>query len=153
MNTSEAIFERRAGRNRRTLTWRTVFYGYLRSNRRLLRRAEDADGLFIDWHHPWLFFLALGIMILSCVDAFMTLQLIERGMLEVNPVMAMALERGVATFTASKLFMTGASILVLVFLARTHLLNIIRTGLLLTVFFSIYCCLVTYQFVNLLPVL
>lgn len=153
MNTGEAIFERRASRDRRRFSWRTVLFGYLRSNRRVLRRTEDASSLFIDWHHPWLFFLALGTMLLSCLDAFMTLQLIERGMVEVNPVMAMALDRGVSTFAVSKLAMTGTSILMLVFLARTYLLKFIRTGLLLTFFFSAYCCLVCYQFVNLLPLL
>jgi hypothetical protein len=74
MNSGEAIVERRTSNNRRVVTWRTAMYGFLRSNRRQLRREEDADGLFIDWHHPWLFFLALGIMMLSCADAFMTLR-------------------------------------------------------------------------------
>lgn len=153
VNTGEAILERRSSRNRRTSTWRTVFYGFMRSNRRVLRRAEDANSLFIDWHHPWLFFLSLGIMIMSCVDAFMTLQLIERGMVEINPVMAMALGGGAATFAVSKVLLTGISILILVYLAKTLLLNILRTGVLLTFFFSVYCCLVCYQFVNLLPML
>ena len=153
MSANEAIYERRSSRDRRTSSWRTVFYGFLRSNRRSLRREEDADSLFIDWHHPWLFFLALGIMLLSCVDAFMTLQLIDRGMSEINPVMAMALGGGAATFAVSKIAMTGVSILMLVYLARTYLLKYIRTGLLLTFFFNVYCCLVCYQFVSLLPVL
>ncbi|MCP5131581.1 MAG: hypothetical protein H6985_18610 [Pseudomonadales bacterium] len=153
MRAGEAICERRASTDRRTFSWRTVVYGFLYSKRRALRRPEDAGSLFIDWHHPWLFFLALGIMILSCVDAFMTLQLIERGMVEVNPVMAKALGGGAATFAISKILMTGISILMLVYLARTYLLRVIRTGFLLTVFFNIYCCLVCYQFVSLLPML
>lgn len=153
MSTSESIYERRAYQTRRVLTWRTALYGFLRSNRRESRRAEEVDGLFADWHHPWLFFLALGIMVLSCVDAFMTLQLIERGMVEVNPVMAMALGQSAATFAVSKIILTGVSILIMVFLARTYFMQVMRTGLLLTFFFSVYCCLVCYQFVNLLLVI
>ena len=92
-------------------------------------------------------------MLLSFVDAFMTLKLIDHGMIEANPVMAVALAQGTASFAAGKFAMTGAGILTLVFLARTYFLKVIRTGLLLTVFFSTYCCLVCYQFVHLMRVL
>ena len=118
-----------------------------------MRRAEDSVNLFPDWHHPWLFFLALGIMILSCIDAFMTLQLLSHGMSEVNPAMAALLGQGTATFTATKIAMTGTSVLILVYLANTQFMNFLRTGLLLTFFFSTYCCLVCYQLVHLLRVM
>lgn len=150
MDTSRVTTDRREYRGRRAFSWHTVLFGYMRSRRRVLRRAEDADSIFVDWHHPWLFFLAVGIMILSCLDAFMTLQLINHGMWEANPVMAAALNQGTATFAACKLTMTGTSIMILVFFARTHFLNRLRTGLLLTVFFSVYCCLVCYEFIHLL---
>ena len=150
MSASCGIAERRTYSSRRTFSWRTVLFGHLHSHRRVFRRAEDADSAFIDWHGSWLFFLALGIMLLSCVDAFMTLQLIERGMIEVNPVMATVMRQGTAAFAISKLAMTGISILILVFLSRTQFMRFLRTGLLLTIFFSAYCCLICYQFVHLL---
>ena len=155
MDTHQAIVDRRRYSSRRTFSWRTALFGFLRSHRRTLRRAEEAhaESVFIDWHHPWLFFLAVGIMLLSCVDAFMTLRLLEHGMVEVNPIMAVMLERGTASFSASKFAITGIGVLILVFLARTYFMNLLRTGLLLTVFFSIYSCLVCYQFVHLLRVL
>ena len=107
----------------------------------------------MDWHHPWLFFLSVGIMLLSCTDAFLTLLLIERGMIEANPVMAAVLGQGAATFAVSKVFMTGTSILILVFLAKFQFMNRLRTGLFLTLFFSLYSCLVCYELVHLLAVL
>jgi len=139
--------------DRRSLSWRTALFGFARSRRRSLRRDEDADALFLDWHHPWLFFLAVGTMIMSCIDAFMTLQLLQHGMTEVNPVMAAILEQGTAAFAAVKVTMTGTSILILVFLAKTRFLKRIRAGLFLTVFFSFYACLICYEFVALLRVL
>lgn len=153
IKTGQAITDRREFQTRRSFSWRTVVFGFLRSNRRNLRRADDTDGVFIDWHHSWLFFLAVGIMILSCLDAFMTLQLINRGMEEVNPAMAAAMSQGTATFAATKISLTGVGILILVFLARTYFMNILRTGLLLTVIFSVYCCLVCYELVHLLRIL
>lgn len=150
---SEAILERRAIIDRRQFSWRTVLFGFARSRRHSLRRGEDADILFLDWHHPWLFFLAVGIMLLSCVDAFMTLQLLERGMYEANPFMAAVLTESTATFAATKMALTGTGIMILVFLAKARFLNRLRTGLFLTLFFTFYACLVCYEFVNLMRVL
>ena len=153
MATSEAITERRNLVDRRHFTWRTVFYGFFRSRRHGLRRDQDAEVLFLDWHHPWLFFLAVGTMSLSCVDAFLTLELLQRGMIEANPVMAAMLEQGVGLFAASKMALTGTAILALVYLAKAHFLNRFRTGLFMTVIFSCYACLVCYELVSLFQVL
>jgi len=150
MELSEAITNKRASDDRRIFGWRTVLFGFMRSRRHVLRREIDADVLFIDWHHPWLFFLAVGTMLMSCMDAFMTLQLLNRGMVEANPVMAALLGQGTTTFAVSKMLMTGTSILILVFLAKARFLNRFRTGLILTAFFSIYACLVCYEFVFLI---
>ncbi len=150
MEVSEAILEKRAIDDRRLFTWRTVFYGFFRSRRHSLRREEDAEILFLDWHHPWLFFLAVGTMIMSCLDAFMTLQLLDHGMYEANPLMATLLGYGAGMFASTKILMTGTSILILVFLAKARFLNRVRTGLILTLFFSFYACLICYEFVHLM---
>ena len=153
MELSEAMVDKRAADDRRAFSWRTVFFGFLRSRRHTYRRDDGSDVLFIDWHHPWLFFLSVGIMLMSCLDAFMTLQLIDRGMVEVNPVMAMVIGQGATAFAASKLFMTATGILALVFLAKARFMNRVRTGLFLTIFFSFYACLVCYEFIFLLQTL
>ncbi|MGA8203017.1 MAG: DUF5658 family protein [Woeseiaceae bacterium] len=145
-----SIADKRAAVDRRKFSWKTVLFGYFRSRRHNVRRGGDGDVVFLDWHHPWLFFLAVGTMIMSGLDAFLTLQLIDHGMLEANPMMAALLGRGTAAFAASKMLMTGTSILILVFLAKTRFLNRMRAGILLTVFFSAYACLVCYEFVQLL---
>ena len=136
--------------DRRYFGWRTVLYGFLRSRRRSARRGSESESLFTDWHHPWLFFLATATMLLSSLDAFFTLQLLERGSTELNPVMASVLGISTQTFAATKMLLTGFGILVVVFLSRSRLFNRMRTGLVLTGFFSIYCCLVCYEFVLLI---
>ena len=153
MDLTETINEKRAPTDRRIFGWKTVLFGFLRSRRHRLRREADAHIQFLDWHHPWLFFLAVGTMILSCLDAFMTLQLLERGMMEVNPIMAAVLGKSTTVFAVSKMAMTGVGLLALVFLAKARFLNRIRTGLLLTACFSAYACLVCYEFVSLLQML
>ena len=140
---------RAAAVDRRAFGWRTVVFGYMLSRRRYHRREVDNEVVFLDWHHPWLFFLSVGTMLLSVADAFLTLLLIERGMIEANPVMRLAMDQGTALFVGTKLAMTAFGILVLVFLAKQQFLNRFRTGLVLTVFFSAYACLVCYELVSL----
>lgn len=147
------IAEQRALTDRRQFGWRTVLFGFLRSRRHGTRRSDDGDVVFLDWHHPWLFFLAVGTMLMSGLDAFLTLQLLQRGMLEANPVMAGAMDVSTATFAATKMAMTGFGILTLVFLAKARILNRLRVGLLLTTLFSGYACLICYEIVSLLKLL
>lgn len=140
----------RSATDRRNFSWRTVLFGFFRSRRRDSRRVGELDPLFTDYHHPWLFFLAIGIMLMSCLDAFMTLQLLDRGATEVNPVMALVIGKSTATFAVTKMLLTSIAILTLVFLARAVFMKRIRAGLLLTFFFSVYAVLVCYEFVYLI---
>jgi len=150
MDVSTTVAEQREDEDRRTFSWRTVTYGFTLSRRHTHRRSADDEVIFLDWHHPWLFFLATGTMLLSCADAFLTLLLLERGMIEANPIMNVVMTQGTAVFTSTKLAMTAFGIFVLVFLAKVRFLNRMRTGLFLTTFFTFYACLVCYELVNLL---
>ena len=153
MAIDKAALELRSCVERRSFSWRTVAYGFALSRRHTHRRAEDEEVIFLDWHHPWLFFLATGTMLLSCADAFLTLQLLSRGMIEANPLMNAVMGYGTAVFTGTKLAMTAFGIFVLVFLAKARFLNRLRVGLFLTTFFSAYACLVCYELVNLFKLL
>jgi hypothetical protein len=115
---SDKLANRRDPDERREFSWRTVFFGFMRSRRHASRRDDDSGVIFMDWHHPWLFFLAVGIMLLSCADAFLTLTLMEHGMIEANPVMAAMLGQSAATFAVSKVVMTGTQRLLLPRLLR-----------------------------------
>lgn len=146
------ISQARDSDDRRQFSWRTVIFGFLRSRRRTTRRNNEDAPVYTDWHHPWLFFLAIGTMLLSCMDALLTLQLIDRGAVEINPVMAIVMDKGTLVFAATKMLLTGLGILVLVFMSRSRVFNLLRTGLVLTAFFSAYACLVCYEFIYLLRV-
>lgn len=148
--TTQLELDKRGLSDRREFGWRTVLYGFLRSRRRSHRRSTEDQPLFLDWHHPWLFFLATGTMLLSSLDALFTLELLDRGAMEVNPFMALAIGQGVSVFATSKMLLTAGGILMLVFLSRSLLFNRLRTGVFLTIFFTLYACLVCYQFVLLL---
>ena len=147
------LSERRSSAERRALSWKTMVFGYAFSRRTTNRRYSESVEIFNDWYHPWLFLLSLGIMLLSCLDAFLTLQLLSLGMIEANPVMAAAMRYGTDTFVIIKVAVTGLAILTLVFFSRVEFFNVFRTGLLLTFFFCLYCCLICYEFVCLMDAL
>ena len=78
---AEIDTNRRQFPDRRAYSWQMVVDGHRRSRRRDSRRSGNATAVFVDWYHPWLFLLSLGIMLLSCLDAFLTLQLLNLGMI------------------------------------------------------------------------
>lgn len=149
MERAEHYPEYRSRPDRRTFSWRTVVVGFARSRRRSARRSAEGESLFSDWHHPWLFFLAIGIMLLSSADALMTLTLMQLGANEANPLMHRAMEQSMASFAAIKMALTAVGVLALVFLARAKLLNLFRAGAILTAVFLMYACLICYELVML----
>jgi hypothetical protein len=153
LEVSSDIINDRTDVDRRTFTWRTVLFGFLFSRRRDYRRTSEGQAIFTDYHHPWLFFLATGIMVLSGMDAVFTLRLLDLGAIELNPVMAALIGKGTFTFALTKMLLTSFGILALVFLARSMFMERFRTGAILTIFFVFYASLVCYEFVSLISII
>ena len=103
--------ERRRGGDRRRLTLRSFLQGGFNPRRRGGRRAGEQH-LPIDWHEPYLLFLALTILLLSVADAFLTLTLIMGGAQEANPLLAYVLRDRPEWFAAIKMVLTGGGVLV-----------------------------------------
>jgi hypothetical protein len=138
------IVERRNGGDRRRLTLRTFLQGGLTPRRRSGRRATDLV-LIVDWHEPHLLFLAIGILLLSVADAFLTLTLLTRGAQEANPVLDYVLNAHPELFAAAKMCLTGAGVLVLVALARATVFRIIRVTSIMQWFLLGYAALIGYE--------
>jgi hypothetical protein len=65
--------------------------------------------------------IILTMVMLSVIDAFLTLELIHRGATEVNPVMAYYLSHGPLVFFLVKYFLTAASILLVLMHKNVYL--------------------------------
>ena len=150
---TEEISNNRVDADRRSFSWRTVVFGFLLSRRRESRRTSEGEALFADYHHPWLFFLATGIMVLSVMDAIFTLRLLDLGAIELNPLMAAVIGQGTVTFALTKMLLTSFGILALVFLAKSRFIERFRTSAILTVFFIFFAVLVCYEFVSLMRII
>ena len=142
-----AFPDRRSGSDRRrqaTLTWRSFLFG---GRREAFRRQEDRQRAFyLDRYRQSLFAVLLGIVLLSVIDAILTLILIDNGAVEINPVMAFYLEVGPHAFVAVKYALTSIGVLVLL-LFRNYVLKSlrIRAGAFIYVALAAFLLVVTWQ--------
>ncbi len=89
--------------------------------------------------------MAIGILLLSVADAFLTLVLLQGGAAEMNPIMALLVYRSVAVFAALKIAMTGASIMLMVLLARYRFMRMLRVEWVLYGVLAVYASLICYE--------
>jgi len=138
--------ERRARPDRRRRIWWAFLYGSIRPRRRRVgRRTDDERFQATDWHGAHLWAVSVCILILSVVDAFLTLTLMSGGAVEVNPFMAALMGHGIGVFAILKIAMTGACVMMMVFLARYRFMRVVRVELLLYGVLLTYVVLVGHE--------
>ena len=143
--------ERRQRTDRRHRAWWSVLYGSFNPRRRRpARRTNDPRFHPIDWYSAHLLAVSIGILLFSAADAFLTGILLVNGADEVNPIMAVLVYRNVAVFAGLKMAMTGAGIVVMVFLARYRFMRLIRVELVLYAVLLVYAWLIGYE-ISMLP--
>lgn len=141
----QMVRERRySGDDRRRTTLRTFLQSGFTPRRRGGRRAGE-QYLPIDWHEPYLLFLALTILLLNVADAFLTLTLLTIGAREANPIIAFVLEQHPRMFAVTKIGLTSVGVLVLVAVARARIFNMMRVGTLLHAVLVGYAALIAYE--------
>jgi len=99
-----------------------------------------------DWFHAQWLATAMLIMILSSVDAVLTLALISRGAIEINPLMEPLVRGSGHGFAFWKLGLTSMGVVVLTLAARLRVFGGIPVGCLLYVVLCGYLVLVGYEF-------
>jgi hypothetical protein len=114
--------DKRRGIDRRTNNKARLKYLLFNGRRERFRRDEDKGKAFIfDRYNQKLFFAITAILILSILDAVLTLVVIQRGASELNPVMAYFLEHGTPTFIVAKYVLTSIGVLILLIFKNVFL--------------------------------
>jgi hypothetical protein len=136
----------RRDRERRRRVWWSVCYGSFNPRRRSApRRSGDGGVHFLDWHSAHLLAVSIGILLLCVVDAFLTLMLLQRGAVEVNPFMAGLIHRNVAMFGALKMAMTSVGIILMVYVARYRFMRLLQVEWVLYGVLIAYASLILYE--------
>ena len=117
----------------------------LRGRRRALRRASDQRGVCLDWHPPSLWIVALGIVLLSVLDAAFTLILTQHGANEANPLLRPLLARDVHEFLNVKLLLTAVPVVLLVAHSRLVIYGNIKVERIVQGLLLIYLTVIVYE--------
>jgi hypothetical protein len=118
--------ERRSGKDRRTNQLPKLKYILYCGRRAKARRDDDLQRTFyFDRYSSKLFAAIVAILLLSVLDALLTLYLIDNGSSELNPIMSYFLNHGPFVFMGAKYFLTCLGVLILllfrnVFIARSN---------------------------------
>jgi len=112
-----------------------ALYGHRRRPRRAMERYyHGRAGYFVDVYRREIGLLSVLLLLLSCADAFMTLQLLQLGAVEINPAMDYLIKGNVQSFVSFKVALTALSILLFVRYSNFHVIggikvvNIMRTA-------------------------
>ncbi len=111
-----------------------------------VRRAE-ANAAYVDnyaWH---IGFCCLTIVLLSATDAFLTLNILARGGMELNEFMAVLIEDNTSKFVMFKLALTSLAAIFLVIHHEVEIMARFRCKNLLYAILTGYLCLVSYELV------
>lgn len=139
--------------DRRHFTLKTILYGFINPRRRNPRRVEDKGSYHADFFDRALLYPAVGTVLLSAMDALLTLISIGNGQAtEVNSLMASLIETGSASFAAWKLVGTIVGVVILMSMANMRVLAGLRAKSVLYILFGGYALLVSYQLLELLTV-
>lgn len=109
--------ERRSGHDRRaegTPFFKFLFFG---GKRQKLRRIEDSRRITVfDYYQPTLLVAILTVLCLSLLDAALTLMLLDKGAVELNPVMQYYITLGPVIFVVVKYSLTALALIIMVVL-------------------------------------
>ncbi len=141
----DSAAERRTGQDRRRHSWRTLTYCGLQGRGRRRTARRDGHSYYLDWYKPGLVFTGLAVLLLSCVDALLTLTLLNRGAYEANLLMARLLETSDAVFVVTKVTMTAIGIVFLLMHSHFRLLKVTSGRHILQILVPVYAALIIYE--------
>jgi len=139
--------ERRSGRDRRTQRFGDIRWLLKTGRRRQVRRQADRRKLLLLDAYPSNMLYAISlILMLSVADAMLTLWLIGKGAMEINPVMAYYLKLGPNIFMIIKYLMTASAVTIIVLLNYTIIRSFrIQIGHLLNGFAGCFIMVVMWE--------
>ncbi len=131
-------------RDRPTSPWDALFGRRRRGRHR--RATDDRRLVFVDRSSAWVFLLILLLLIMTIVDGLITLDLLDTGCEEANPLMRYLLERGQMAFLLGKYILTAIGLPFLIAFKNHRLFRTrFRVGYLIPAFVSLYFLLLYYQ--------
>lgn len=133
--------------DRRSMHMQSLLYSLFKRRRKGSRRSADRHkGHYVDLHEPKLVVIAAAILIMSSLDAYFTLLLLQYGAEEINPLMKMLIDMDVALFIKTKFAITAFCVVFIIVHKNFWLLkNRIKVHSLIPATMIMYLVLINYQ--------
>ncbi len=113
---------------------------------RARRAAEHRRPYFVDRFSATFFVLIIAVLVLCVVDGVLTLELLQRGGEEFNPLMGWLLVHGMRSFLVGKYALTAVGLPLLLIFKNYYLFRTrFRVGHLLPIIVALYLVLIAYQ--------
>jgi len=138
------MHERRLRIERRRSILRALWEGNFARRGITPRRSRESHPVVTDWFHAQWLAVGILILLLCSADALLTLTLIARGAVEINPFMAALLGGSGHAFAGWKVGMTAVGVVFLIVLARLRVFGR-AVGPILYVILGMYAVLVCYE--------
>ena len=151
-NMHDNIVIERRHKKRRRFSLQSFLGALFTLRRRRSRRIDDQSNSYIDWYEPWPLVASLVIILLSCLDAFLTLVLLNHGAVELNILMDWLIKKDIRTFAAAKIAVTSMALIVLVMHFNFRIYRVLTVRYLMHVLMPLYALLIAHE-INLLSVL
>ena len=131
--------------NRRRFTLQSLSGALFTLRRRQARRETDKINSYIDWYEPGPLIASVLIILLSSLDAFLTLVLLKHGAVELNVLMGWLIQMDIRTFAAVKLGVTSLALVVLVLHFNFYIYRVLPVRYLIYALMPLYAFLIAHE--------
>jgi len=137
--------ERRLSADRRQQTLLSIAQGTRYQRRISNRRRKDDQTYLVDVYDMGLVMVALAVIVMSCVDAFFTLNLLKLGAVELNVFMDVLISSDERAFLYVKLGATALGVIFLTAMSRYRVFGVLPVRRILESVCAIYACLIIWE--------
>ena len=132
--------------DRRKGSFKTFIFSLHNGRRSEVRRKqESAIPYYTDFYEFWVGLNVIFIISLSALDSFFTLQILERGGIEINPLMQTLLEINNSAFIIGKMLITAVCVLFVMVHIKFKILRLFPISGFLISLTGFYILLIGYE--------
>lgn len=141
------ILNNRKQDRRQSMPFFCAYHLGIKTGRRVCERRISARGKpeYADRYAGNLVLCAIGILILSALDAFLTLNILANGGEELNWFMAVLIEESAGKFVALKLALTSMALILLIVHHNVRLIRRVRVRHIKYLTLAAYSTLIGYE--------
>lgn len=143
-----AVSNNRKQDRRRDMPFFCVYHAGIKMGRRVGERRAPEQGkpVYVDRYTGNVLFCVIAILLLSALDALLTLNILNEGGEEINWFMAVLIDESAEKFVAVKLALTAMALILLVIHHNVRLIEFFRVRHLKYAILAGYSTLIGYEF-------